>query len=129
MRAEQSVLISSLLLTGFIPLSAQVPISYRARIVERGLPIVFEPAPRRFPSLAGYAESLCYAGAPRLLTSGSELSLLILVSMHPSMTTENPPVAFTQFLHWRHSLHLRKKVRRSHLPDHSPLQMGPPFRG
>jgi hypothetical protein len=45
----------------------------------------------------------------RLPTSGSELSLLILVSMQPSMTTENPPVAYTQFLHRRHSLHLRKK--------------------
>ena len=63
----------------------------------------------RFPSCAGYTESLCCAGAPRLPTSGSELSLLILVSMQPSMTTENPPVAYTQFLHRRHSLHLRKK--------------------
>ena len=83
----------------------------------------------RFPSLTGYTESLCCAGAPRLLTSGSELSLLILVSMQPSMTTENPPVAYTQFLHWRHSLHLRKKIRRSHLPHHHPLPVGPPFRG
>src|ERR1039457_505743 len=64
----------------------------------------------RFPSYAGYTESLCCAGAPsRLPMSGSELSLLILVSMQPSMTTENPPVAYTQFLHRRHSLHLRKK--------------------
>ena len=44
----------------------------------------------------------------RLPPSGSELSLLILVSMQPSMTTEKP-VAYTQFLHRRHSLHLRKK--------------------
>jgi hypothetical protein len=45
-------------------------------------------------------------GVPRLPTSGSELSLLILVSMLPSATTENSPVAYTQFLHWRHSLYL-----------------------
>src|ERR1039458_5289524 len=63
----------------------------------------------RFPSFAGYTESLCCAGAPRLPTSGSELSLFILVSMQPYMPTENPPVAYTQFLHRRHSLHLRKK--------------------
>ena len=60
----------------------------------------------RFPGRAGYTKSLCCAGAPRLPTSGSELSLLILVSMLPSSTTENSPVAYTQFLHWRHSLHL-----------------------
>ena len=41
-------------------------------------------------------ESRCCAGAPRLPTSGSELSLLILVSMQSSMTTENSPVAYTQ---------------------------------
>ena len=63
----------------------------------------------RFPSFAGYTGSLCCAGAPRPPATGSELSLLILVSMQPSMTTENPPVAYTQFLHRRHSLHLRKK--------------------
>ena len=60
----------------------------------------------RFPGRAGYMKSRCCAGAPRLPTSGSELSLLILVSMLPSSTTENSPVAYTQFLHWRHSLHL-----------------------
>jgi hypothetical protein len=60
----------------------------------------------RFPGRAGYTKSRCCAGAPRLPTSGSELSLLILVSMLPSSTTENSPVAYTQFLHWRHSLHL-----------------------
>jgi hypothetical protein len=60
----------------------------------------------RFPGRAGYTKSQCCAGAPRLPTSGSELSLLILVSMLPSSTTENSPVAYTQFLHWRHSLHL-----------------------
>jgi hypothetical protein len=59
----------------------------------------------RFPGRAGYTKSQCCAGAPRLPTSGSELSLLILVSMLPSSTTENSPVAHTQFLHWRHSLH------------------------
>ena len=62
-----------------------------------------------FPAFAGYTGSLCCAGAPRLPTSGSELSLLILVSMQPSMTTENPPVAYTQFLHRRHCLDPRKK--------------------
>jgi hypothetical protein len=46
---------------------------------------------------AGYTKSLCCAGAPRPPVSGSELSLLILVSMQPSMTTKNPPVAYTQF--------------------------------
>ena len=63
----------------------------------------------RFPSYAGYTRSLCCAGAPRPPASGSELSLLILVSMQPSMTTENPPVAHTQFLHRRHGLHPQKK--------------------
>ena|ERR1700733_3644254 len=76
-----------------------------------------------FPAFAGYTGSLCCAGAPRLPTSGSELSLLILVSMQPSMTTENPPVAYTQFLHRRHSLHLQKTIRRSHLSN-SPLRVG-----
>ena len=60
----------------------------------------------RFPGHAGYTKSRCCAGAPRLPTSGSQLSLLILVSMLPSSTTENSPVAYTQFLHWRRSLHL-----------------------
>ena len=60
----------------------------------------------RFPGRAGYTKSRRCAGAPRLPTSGSELSLPILVSMLPSSTTENSPVAYTQFLHWRHSLHL-----------------------
>jgi hypothetical protein len=60
----------------------------------------------RFPGRAGYTKSRCCAGAPRLPTSGSELSPLILVSMLPSSTTENSPVAHTQFLHWRRSLHL-----------------------
>ena len=63
----------------------------------------------RFPSYAGYTKSQCCAGAPRPPASGSELSLLILVSMQPSRTTENPPVAYTQFLHRQHSLHLRTK--------------------
>jgi hypothetical protein len=61
----------------------------------------------RFPGFRRLYGEPCCAGAPRLPTSGSELSLLILVSMQPSMTTENPPVAYTQFLHRRHSLHLR----------------------
>jgi len=56
----------------------------------------------RFPGRAGYTKSRCRAGAPRLPTSGSELSLLILVSMLPSSTAENSPVAYTQFLTWRH---------------------------
>src|ERR1017187_7493085 len=78
---------------------------------------------------AGYTESLCCAGAPRPPASGSELSLLVLVSMQPSMTTENPPVAYTQFLHQRHSLHLRKKDSAfSSIPPKS-VTSGSPFRG
>ena len=77
-----------------------------------------------FPAFAGYTESLCCAGAPRLPTSGSELSLLILVSMQPSMTTENSPVAYTQFLHRRHSLHLRKTDSAFSSIHYSPLRVG-----
>jgi hypothetical protein len=83
----------------------------------------------RFPSLAGYTENLCCAGAPRLPTSGSELSLLFLVRMQPSMTTENPPVAYTQFLRRRHSLHLRKKDSAfSSIPPLSATDGRAPFR-
>lgn len=57
-------------------------------------------------------------------TSGSELSLLILVSMQPSMTTENPPVAYTQFLHQQHSLHLRKTDSAFSSIHYSPLRVG-----
>jgi hypothetical protein len=84
----------------------------------------------RFPGRAGYTKSRCCAGAPRLPTSGSELSLLILVSMLPSSTTENSPVAYTQFLTWRHGatafIHMQQ-IRHSQDPHHSPLPAGRNF--
>ena len=73
------------------------------RLLTSSEPLMNAP---RFPGHSGYTKSHCCAGAPRLSTSGSALSLLILVSMPPSSTTENSPVAYTQFLHWRRSLHL-----------------------
>ena len=73
------------------------------RLLTSSEPLMNTP---RFPGHSGYTKSQCCAGAPRLPTSGSELSLLILVRMPSSSTTENSPVAYTQFLHWRPSLHL-----------------------
>ena len=73
------------------------------RLLTSSEPLMNTP---RFPGHSGYTKSQCCAGAPRLSTSSSELSLLILVSMPSSSTTENSPVAYTQFLHWRRSLHL-----------------------
>jgi hypothetical protein len=81
----------------------------------------------RFPGRAGYTRSRCCAGAPRLPTSGSELSLLILVSMLPSSTTENSPVAYAQFLHWRYRLHLHATDSAFSRPHHSPLPAGRNF--
>ena len=81
----------------------------------------------RFPGRSGYTKSQCCAGAPRLPTSGSELSLPILVSMLPSSTPENSSVAYTQFLHWRHSLHLHATGSAFSRTRHSPLPTGRKF--
>ena len=75
------------------------------RLLTSSEPLMDTP---RFPGHSGYTESQCCAGAPRPPTSGSELSLLILVGMLSSSTTENSPVACAQFLHWRHGLHLHE---------------------
>jgi len=40
------------------------------------------------------------------------------------MTTENPPVAYTQFLHQQHSLHLRKTDSAFSSIHYSPLRVG-----
>ena len=81
----------------------------------------------RFPGRAGYTKSRCCAGAPRLPTSGSELSLLILVSMLPSSTIRQLliPSSFTgdtAFIYMQ-------LIRHSQDPHHSPLSVGETFRG
>jgi hypothetical protein len=54
--------------------------------------------------LCGYTKRLSCAGAPRPPTSGSVLSLQILIDMSPSLTPEKSVAALIQFLRHRHGL-------------------------
>ena len=56
--------------------------------------------------------------------SGSELSLTNPCQHAALYATENPPVAYTQFLHQQHSLHLRKTDSAFSSIHYSPLRVG-----